>query len=65
VIEIEISKEVHDIIAKNGEYGETHDDVLRRLLGLKSSGEPKLEGYISVYPGKRVTFSTPPPKKAD
>jgi hypothetical protein len=64
VIRIEISKELHDKIAENGNYGETHDDVLRRLLGLQPSGEPPAKGYISKYPGKRVTFNTPPAQKS-
>lgn len=34
---IKISNEVWDVIAKNGKFGETGDDVLRRLLNVGGS----------------------------
>jgi hypothetical protein len=58
---IRISVEVWDEIAKRGKFGETEDDVLRRVFGLKSEeGGQEGNSPISRPKHRRGHYSTNP-----
>jgi len=50
---IKISDEVWDVVAKDGKFGETADDVLRRLLNV--GGSPKARAWKERRASVRMT----------
>jgi hypothetical protein len=65
---VRISEEVWQAIAERGKFGETEDDVLRRILDLPSSSGPggaattaKMQSTVSTdraAPARRRSFAT-------
>ncbi len=54
---IRISEEVWQEIAKRGTFGETEDDVLKRVFGIEPEGASQNEGSGN-RPSKRGHFAT-------
>lgn len=51
-ININVSHEVHEYLKSNGRFGESFDDVLRRLLNVKQKvrGNITSKKGLTVYP---------------
>jgi hypothetical protein len=54
---VQVSEEVYEVIAENGKFGESVDDVLRRLLGVPDG--PAQSKPFTVTPRRRASRTRP------
>ena len=54
---IRISDQLNAVIRSKGHFGDTHDSILRKLLGIKSPGKAKAKGNVAKKSGAKRKLS--------